>query len=74
VADPTDADLLDLYRTLAIIRGHETIYAPELVYTKLVMEYAKYRGRDVSHTTVMRVIAAQLARLYPDAPPLTLSA
>lgn len=70
---PTEADLKDLLRALALIRGHESSASPDLVYTKLVAEYTEYRVRDVSHAKTMEVIAMRLAERYPTAPPLKLS-
>lgn len=71
MARPTDAELQDLLRALALIRGHETKDAPDLVYSRLVAEYTEYRVRDVSHDSTMRVIGNRLFERYPHAPAFT---
>jgi hypothetical protein len=70
MAAPTVEDATDLLRALAIIRGHETKHSPDLVYTRIVAEYAEYRTRDVSHTSAMRVVSNRLFERYPHAPAL----
>lgn len=70
MAAPTDIELQDLLRALALIRGHETSHSPDLVYSRIVAEYAEYRTRDVSHASAMRVVSNRLFERYPHAPAL----
>lgn len=70
MASPTDGELQDLLRALALIRGHETSLSPDLVYSRIVAEYTEYRVRDVSHDSAMRVVSNRLFERYPHAPAL----
>jgi len=74
MASPTDGELQDLLRALAIVRGHEETAAPDLVYSRLVAVYTEYRVRDVSHAMAMRVVGNRLFERYPSAPPLAIPA
>lgn len=66
----SDADLRDVLRALAIIRGHEQQLSPDLVYSRVLATYMEYRVRGVSHEPSMRVIGLHLAQRYPSAPEL----
>ena len=74
MASPTDAELQDLLRAFALIRGHEEKEAPDLVYSRLVATYTEYRVRDVSHGMALRVVGNRLFERYPSAPPLPIPA
>lgn len=67
---PSDADLRDVLRALAIIRGHEERLSPDLVYSRILSTYVEYRVRAVEHPSAMKVIAKHLADRYPTAPAL----
>jgi len=68
--DIADAEMRDLLRALAIIRGQPYSDSPDLRYTRLVCEYTHYRVRGVDHAPALRMIARELAAWYPDAPAL----
>lgn len=67
---PSDADLRDVVRAMAIIRGHEERLSPDLVYSRILSTYVEYRVRAVGHESALAVIAKHLADRYPTAPAL----
>lgn len=65
----TQEDLRDLTRALAVIRGQETVEAPEVLFADLVSRYTQLRLNGIAHARALSYLReAWLWTRYPGCP------